>query len=859
LFAPAAIISADPVSEAASFYGSCSEDKCTNIFATFDVTQDGAQCKEPLVRTIMGASMDIQFASQVEAETVRVQFGSKSYSTAAAATEPCTKDHFSQGLPCTAFCEAENNTRSTHQKQDGLRSCSILGSSSIDVQAYYLYTPYGEAALDACPSDDPEVCPYLFMLAESDAFEADGAQGSSFGVNVDLNFTVGCAQCTCKKNYYNSTKTFNCDSDQCTSTFAYYYGSLGDAGFDPTRCQITYAHLTSSVSGSYGGGGGVQLYVGSTLDPKADGVMIPENDVTCTGSPGACPGTSDVCVLNYDVAPYLDPSNSYIMNLVIDADDVISDTCPNFGTEAYLEYQYTCDCSPTPQPTYPVTAKPTAAPLPAPTHTPTVGPSPLPTPNPTQTPTPRPTPVPTSKPTGAPAPLPTPAPTAACHIASPNWQQQTTQDVSGPVPFQLFDQVVNANRTCALNKATLYSALDNRTTPFSTMANVSVLIGSQSFDNAESGSGTSCASAATGQPCTASCADVPTSVTSEECLAAQDENNVPPEEQGFASCSDGVHYCCGVCTGTHACGSNPDLNDCACVNENRNQDASWPQKFLDWSAAEGVPYNSCNAFYGLDVTAFLSYADFSGCSSDGVIDPETCPTLALILENSAFQGGTPAFEAQVSLSMDLTCNCVPTPVESVTLRRSMACSDVGDCPVTFVFPVTDSSGNDVPFDASQCSIDSATLELLSRGYRTAAPTVQFSSGNKTASDLSGLVVCGPNLEADPNSASASYNCSAPATEFDECFDAEGGAVDVKDLLDAPSQLNGVLATLVVHQGTYVDAEVCPDAEVDAVFAWTYTCTSSDDDGGSAAKATKTMTVNRQVTQGLRGGRNVLHL
>ena len=47
---------------------------------------------------------------------------------------------------------------------------------------------------------------------------------------------------------------------------------------------------------------------------------------------------------------------------------------------------------------------------------------------------------------------------------------------------------------------------------------------------------------------------------------------------------------------------------------------------------------------------------------------------------------------------------------------------MGDCPVSFIFPDT-SEQNEVPYDPVLCSIQVATLELSSRGYRTDSPSV----------------------------------------------------------------------------------------------------------------------------------------
>ena len=106
-------------------------------------------------------------------------------------------------------------------------------------------------------------------------------------------------------------------------------------------------------------------------------------------------------------------------------------------------------------------------------------------------------------------------------------------------------------RECVLNYATLYMAMDDQTTPFDSMGNVTVLIGSENVSTAESGVGTPCTSTtfSSGEPCGAVCA-------------------------------------------------NDDTVDHA-------GDDSWPDSFQEWSDQEGTDYHSCNEFYALDVTGYL--------------------------------------------------------------------------------------------------------------------------------------------------------------------------------------------------------------------------------------------------------------
>jgi len=260
----------------------------------------------------------------------------------------------------------------------------------------------------------------------------------------------------------------------------------------------------------------------------------------------------------------------------------------------------------------------------------------------------------------------------------------------------------------------------------------------------------------------------------------------------------------------------------------------------------------------VDVTDYLKYTSFDGCTSD-VIDPETCPNLAIIVTNNNYQGGLPAFQAQVSLWMDLTCTCVaptlnPTPrppvTETVTLQNSMKCTDVGDCPVNFIFQssVDDAQQDTVPFDASTCTVTAATLAMESRAYRTKAPTLTLTSGS-VVTDLSKYAAVTCNSTVDPEEPS----CSAPATVSSECFANTAdpdGKLDVLPYLDDPANWGGVIASVVVHQGIYVDQDNCPDSELDATLTWEYQCSNP----GAAEKKT-----TERVTYSLRGAEAMKYL
>ena len=84
-------VSADTVVETSTFYGACSEAKCINVFATFDET-DG-KCEDPYVRTILGATMSVTYASAAVADpsSIKLMLGSENYDTAVSgASTPCT-------------------------------------------------------------------------------------------------------------------------------------------------------------------------------------------------------------------------------------------------------------------------------------------------------------------------------------------------------------------------------------------------------------------------------------------------------------------------------------------------------------------------------------------------------------------------------------------------------------------------------------------------------------------------------------------------------------------------------------------------------------------------------------------------
>ena len=96
-------ISADPAAvETSTFYGACSADKCTNVFATFDET-DG-KCEDSYVRTILGATMSVTYASAAVADpsSIRLKLGSENYETAVSgASTPCTAELLASGTACS--------------------------------------------------------------------------------------------------------------------------------------------------------------------------------------------------------------------------------------------------------------------------------------------------------------------------------------------------------------------------------------------------------------------------------------------------------------------------------------------------------------------------------------------------------------------------------------------------------------------------------------------------------------------------------------------------------------------------------------------------------------------------------------
>jgi hypothetical protein len=319
------------------------------------------------------------------------------------------------------------------------------------------------------------------------------------------------------------------------------------------------------------------------------------------------------------------------------------------------------------------------------------------------------------------------------------------------------------------------------------------------------------------------------------------------------------------------------------------------------ATSQNITYNSCNQFFNVDVTNYLEYTSFDGCTAD-VIDPETCPNLAIIATNNNYEGGVPAFQAQVSLWMDLTCTCMaptpsPTPLppvtETVTMQRSMKCTDVGDCPVNFYFQGSSDDTDTVPFDASTCSVTAATLALESRAYRTKAPTITFTSGG-IVTDLSqyAAVACNATVLMPMSSkdectnaggtgwnvcsqtgttyccgvcnghescgglysCACGYSCSGPADVTSECFESTtvpDGKLDVLPYLDPnPQNWGGTIASMTVHQGIYVDQDNCPDSELDATLTWEYQCPNP----GAAQKKT-----TERVTYSLRGAEAMKHL
>lgn len=95
-------VSADTVVETSTFYGACSEAKCTNVFATFDET-DG-KCEDPYVRTILGATMSVTYASAAVADpsSIKLMLGSENYDTAVSgASTPCTAELLASGTACS--------------------------------------------------------------------------------------------------------------------------------------------------------------------------------------------------------------------------------------------------------------------------------------------------------------------------------------------------------------------------------------------------------------------------------------------------------------------------------------------------------------------------------------------------------------------------------------------------------------------------------------------------------------------------------------------------------------------------------------------------------------------------------------
>ena len=227
------------------------------------------------------------------------------------------------------------------------------------------------------------------------------------------------------------------------------------------------------------------------------------------------------------------------MDIDVVTDCTESDDCPFFSSKTNLTYSYTCDCAPTPSPT-----------------------TPAPTPKPSGHPTPKPTDVPTPKPTKAPIPVPTPPPTPSCGGESDRFFQQSSLNLNADIGINTNDVFKNENRTCVLNSATLYTAIDTASTTTEQIADVKVAIASKDREIAE------------------------------EIMEGADKDTICTPE--MLKAGKGCYAYCGAFT---------------TASPNHHGDDTWPAIFAQWEspAVTGLDYMSCNEFYELDVTNYVSY------------------------------------------------------------------------------------------------------------------------------------------------------------------------------------------------------------------------------------------------------------
>ena len=407
------------------------------------------------------------------------------------------------------------------------------------------------------------------------------------------------------------------------------------------------------------------------------------------------------------------------------------------------------------------------APTPAPT-------TPSPTPKPSNHPTPKPSYAPSVAPFPAPTPKPTFEPTEACRENKTVFEHQETLNKNGDFGVDTHATFSNDERVCTLETATLYTAFDTVVTDPSQINDVSVAIAPQDLTFAKA------------------------------VWDDQSPDNVCTDEM-FKN-GKPCYASCGAYTD-----DSPDQHD----------QPGWPDEFTNWETYSGVNYQSCNEFYGIDVTQYLMYTDgnLTACADESIAGDYTkCPALGSYFYSEDYEGGEigdPEFQVIQDLFLDVVCHCIPDGDE-VKMARSMACDKVGDCPVKFIFPrSTDGFDVTVPFDAAKCTTDQLQLSMQSKAYRDAVPTVKANGVALPAEEIQ----CGNNL---PTTGTITDGCPEDdATAWDTCL--------VDKLIQDKGDTD-VLLTMDISQSN------CEDSEVYAVLDWTYSCGHllDDDDGSSAA-------------------------
>ena len=251
------------------------------------------------------------------------------------------------------------------------------------------------------------------------------------------------------------------------------------------------------------------------------------------------------------------------------------------------------------------------APTPAPT-------TPSPTPKPSNHPTPKPSYAPSVAPFPAPTPKPTFEPTEACRENKTVFVHQEQLNKNGDFGVDIHAIFNNDERVCTLEKATLYTAFDTVVTDPAQIDDVSVAIAPQDLTFAK---------------------------------AVWDDRSPDNVCTGDMLTNGKACYAsCGAYTDT-----SPDQHD----------QPGWPAEFSNWEVYTGVNYQSCNDFYGIDVTQYLMYTDgnLTACADESIAGDYTkCPALGSYFYSEDYEGGEqgdPEFKVMQDLYMDIVCNCIP--------------------------------------------------------------------------------------------------------------------------------------------------------------------------------------------------------